>query len=1258
MKRLVAAAMFVLFGALFACVSRADAVPPTTNDWFDASFTALTEDTVIAQGDTTGITRGAGSWTAVPTTGTAVIAADADAGGGATLLSLTAPGEELTFIPAALAATSGLETVSAEMKADAIDDLPALGADVQGAFTVYLDENDVLSAQGWTAAGWTNLAYAAVGSLTNAWFTLYLDFAKDGGVRKVRYSVKPAAGALAVLADANGTTWFQAGKNADVVSSVSFSGIGSVRAFSGDELEVQGVATYNGVAYQAFEEAIAAGVADGWANGNVVMLSDAEWFPTATGAYNVDVNGNTLTVKGASGSWSGTTYTVSKLYYIWTGGATGDWWTASNWTPSPSKWSNGDYVMFTNDVSVLYNNNTDRNNTYYYHYTYADGCTVTVSSKTGDGTYYRMVPNSMIAQNGGKWIFDNVNIAQRGANLVMDSSFGFAAGSSNIVYSGNNSKDVTISCDLVGDFVIEAQGGAAFNVRSDISLFTGKFISNETKANRGIVFGNGASDTSIVGSADASFVVNEGAYMYFNVANSVQFQIGELLGNGTICGDNRNASGESFRLYIGGKNTDFEANAAVIRVTANSKALDVSKVGTGAMTYNLNGVRDLYVDAGSVVITNTSRLPSGNIAFCGGRVAGSATLPLVDISAKVKNSTAAIDLDIAGSVTFATALADSNVGGLVKRGDGTLTLSAAPAYSGPTTVAGGVLVVPRDTVISELSCVGGKLTVPLADNDDETPVLTIASLAAGTTVEDLEEAVAVNGVAISVEAGEGGYIVKATRTAQTLTWTGAVDTNWTTPGNWSIGGVFTSLVPAESDTVVFPALAENAPAWQVTLSATPTVTNVTANGAVTLTGALIRTEKVEGTATITLGDGAGFRTYDYLNAVMTISASLEANGSAEHPNEIRGYYTTKGGKPDEGGTTVTFTGNLTGTGTLKIIGCRCTNELSGDYTAFSGHLWVVDDQVARNKTYLTSVNTTSSNAVWTVYNDNSDNKFLRLSSQTVYFGALNGSVYQSSSYYNNIFEIGAANVDCAFGGKLGATSQNHITKVGTATLTFAGSKLGNLEVRDGVFAVGAESAMPNTSITFTGSGFFDPVTNTVDFAAKLVNSTTAPIGLLITNDLTIGEIPASNTAGLTKKGAGTLTLSAAPKYTGWTTVEEGELIVPPDTVLNVCFASGTLTGARYGAVSFADGYKFTTGTDARIVASGAADVSNLVIYIADPTADDVYRVLRASGGVSGAPTLAFPEDTSDELKARWTLKIGSKSVSVGTHDIGSRLILK
>ena len=274
-------------------------VPPATNDWFDANFTALTAGTSIAQGGTLGITSGAGSWTAVPATGTAVIAADADAGGEATMLSIAAPGEELTLTPALFSATTGLETVSVQLKADAMDELPEIGDDVQAAFTVYLDENDALSVRGWTAAGWTNLVYDNVGSLTNAWATFTVDLRNSGGVRQVRYSVTPSSGSLAVLGDSSGTTWFHAGaEDAETINSVSLSGTGSCRLINGDSIEVTNVATYNGAAYQTVAEAIAVALADGFSAGAVMLLDDAAWTPTAIGAYLIDVNGHTLTIEG------------------------------------------------------------------------------------------------------------------------------------------------------------------------------------------------------------------------------------------------------------------------------------------------------------------------------------------------------------------------------------------------------------------------------------------------------------------------------------------------------------------------------------------------------------------------------------------------------------------------------------------------------------------------------------------------------------------------------------------------------------------------------------------------------------------------------------------------------------------------------------------------------------------------------------------------------------------------------------------------
>ena len=128
--------------ALFACGALAansagfDGMTLVTNDWFDASFTSLAVDTTIATNTATGITRGAGSWTEALTNGTATIVADADA----TFLSLNAPGEMLKFTPAPFSVTTGMETVTAEVKITPVDgELPAISAGAQGAFTLKVD---------------------------------------------------------------------------------------------------------------------------------------------------------------------------------------------------------------------------------------------------------------------------------------------------------------------------------------------------------------------------------------------------------------------------------------------------------------------------------------------------------------------------------------------------------------------------------------------------------------------------------------------------------------------------------------------------------------------------------------------------------------------------------------------------------------------------------------------------------------------------------------------------------------------------------------------------------------------------------------------------------------------------------------------------------------------------------------------------------------------------------------------------------------
>lgn len=316
---LMAAAGLMAGGALAAGF---DGMTLVTNNWFDANFTALTAETPIAQDSTTGITRGAGSWTAVPTTGTAKIAADADAGEGATLLSINAEEGELTFTPAVLATATGMATVTVDVKTIAVDTLPTPEGGAQGAFAIYSPDGEAHSLAAYvsdgTAGVWTNLVYASAADLTNVWFTLTLDFATVSNVRYVRYSITPSAGSLTILADSEGTTWFQSASNATTVASVSFTGTGNIRTFSGDSL-AEIVATYNGVGYPTIDAAVAAGVSDSWANGNVTLLSDVTWKPLSTGSYNIDADGHVLTIDGAIYTSEGTVYTVSELLYrkVW-----------------------------------------------------------------------------------------------------------------------------------------------------------------------------------------------------------------------------------------------------------------------------------------------------------------------------------------------------------------------------------------------------------------------------------------------------------------------------------------------------------------------------------------------------------------------------------------------------------------------------------------------------------------------------------------------------------------------------------------------------------------------------------------------------------------------------------------------------------------------------------------------------------------------------------------------------------------------------
>lgn len=253
----------VAFGTAALCATSVhaggfDGKPLATNDWFDVGFT---NDDVGQLTGTTGIPTGKGSWTHIPSGGAEVVSDS-----GYCLIIDTDGNDPLTLTPAALPNTVSNETISVEVLATpSTDELEDPTDSPISAFALR-DDGSAITPVAYVAGGWTNLVYSpGAEHLTNAWFTLYTDFATVGDTKYLRFSIKPANGTPTIpangtptiLEDSTGETWFPAATNATNISSVSLTGSTSCRTISGDAL-FDAVASANGTNYATFAEAISA----------------------------------------------------------------------------------------------------------------------------------------------------------------------------------------------------------------------------------------------------------------------------------------------------------------------------------------------------------------------------------------------------------------------------------------------------------------------------------------------------------------------------------------------------------------------------------------------------------------------------------------------------------------------------------------------------------------------------------------------------------------------------------------------------------------------------------------------------------------------------------------------------------------------------------------------------------------------------------------------------------------------------------------
>ena len=391
--------------------------------------------------------------------------------------------------------------------------------------------------------------------------------------------------------------------------------------------------------------------------------------------------------------------------YTWKGdNSTGKWPNAANWTPET-----GSSYPQSDDVAILPNGSVVQLNS-------EGACISNITVATGDSatikTDYATSPRIVYAREvagGGTLNLEGVYLYGRGSSLLIidnDIVLGGTAenrfvknGSwNNIVngnisgtgtlrfgQSGNNSTSYHLLCgDNSGFFgLVYVEGGMYDRLRfgsSSAGSKNARWVFRGSTA--GMVNTSFASDGTLkFGSFYTEEIANNLSHLRFNDKN-ITLEIGAL--NGMY---NDQPVTDRITLTLG---------------DANNAKEKIVKVGTGTLqlgdTRHYNGT---IISNGVVEAVHSAAMTKGTLTFDGGSLKYGERLysndSLADVawgSQSIKNSTKDIVINTAGNnVAYTTAIDSSNVGGLVKKGEGTLDVQGYSTYAGKTIVSNGTLKV-------------------------------------------------------------------------------------------------------------------------------------------------------------------------------------------------------------------------------------------------------------------------------------------------------------------------------------------------------------------------------------------------------------------------------------------------------------------------------------------------------------------------------------------------------------------------------------
>lgn len=605
-----------------------------------------------------------------------------------------------------------------------------------------------------------------------------------------------------------------------------------------------------------------------------------------------------------------------------------------------------------------------------------------------------------------------------GSNTIVNSA-GTAPGNGGLYF--DNTASGTYSGNMSGTGIVYVGfGGGGITTFSGNNTYTGgTYINNGTLVVTG---GSALSDTGGVflstgGILDVAATETIGSLNDGGVYGGT--------GTVTLSGGNLRINSGAFSGVISGVN-------------------GIEKIGTGTLT--LSGANTF---AGAATVTN------GILALSGGAA-------IADTTAVVVNSTATtsgtLQVNAAetigslagngGSVVLSAGLTTggsnastsyagviSGVGSLTKAGTGTFTVTGANTYSGGTTINGG-------TLEGNTTSIQGAVLVNAAGT------LLFTQPIAGTY------AGAITGTGVVTKAGGGVLTLSGTNSG----FSGVTNFNAGTIAIGAAANIGTGQLVFAGGTL--QNTADVTLANGVTLNAgggtfnTNSATTLTLNGSIGGAGALTKV----GTGTLVLGGSNNYA------GGTTVSAGILQGGAG---TGIQGNVVNNA-EVDFTGTTQTYQGNMSGTGSVKVInsaviGFDGTNTYTGTTTIDAG-----SELYSFSNTALAPQSTFVVNGILAMSGPTSNT-----------IGGLAGSGLVITG--GGLLNIGANNTSTTFSGVFGSGgyfsgTSTDVNKIGTGTLTLsgAGSTLtGNLGVNAGALDLTGTLTAATTTVASGATLFVD-----------------------------------------------------------------------------------------------------------------------------------------------------------------------------------------